>query len=349
MCTQHGYTWDWRFSSNSTGIAELDPDNILPPTQRVVYQLAQTLPYRDYKFHIYMDNLFTTIPLLLKLRGLGIGGCGTTRRYPAELEVDGSDLPWNTVTGGPTADKQVLALQWEDQKSVRCLTTIHRLEDKVEKQRKRPRITSTRGRSIRSCFGDRERMVIPIPTTINDYNHGKVGVDLADQYRAAYFTQPTTRRNWPPLLFWLLDISIINSFLLFTNHPNHHQNWASGRARRVVSHKDYRLQLAYELATEAQLESDFGSRQRIGTRYPSQLYERSKTHLCYSKQRGITSFPLCANLHGRHSQETAMSVRECVSCRFRLRNHGQKGRARSTRLWCQICHIYICSDCFQSQ
>ena len=192
-------------------------------------------------------------------------------------------------------------------------------------------------------------MLVSIPTTIDDYNHGKGGVDLADQYRAAYFTQPTTRRNWPPLLFWLLDISIVNSFLLFSNHPAHHQIWASSRTRRVISHKDYRLQLALKLANEAQLELDFYSRQRLGTRYPSQLYQRSKTHACYSKQCGITSPPLCSNLNGHHSPERAMSVRECVFCRFRMRNKGQKGRAQSTRLWCEFCHIYICSNCFHSQ
>ena len=90
LCRQQGYTWDWHFTSNLAGIAELNPDDILPPTQRIVYQLAQTLPFNQYQFHIYMDNLFTTIPLLVKLRGLGIGGCGTTtRQYPADLEVDG--------------------------------------------------------------------------------------------------------------------------------------------------------------------------------------------------------------------------------------------------------------------
>jgi hypothetical protein len=134
-----------------------------------------------------MDNLFTTVPLLLKLRELGIGGCGTTRTFPEIFCVDGDNLEWNTATGGYTANHRVLALQWEDQKSVRLLSTIHRLEQRIEKRRKKPRQTSTRGRAIRIAFGDSQSMVVPIPVIIDDYNHsvtrGVISLDSIDRRR----------------------------------------------------------------------------------------------------------------------------------------------------------------------
>ncbi|KAF8245568.1 hypothetical protein K440DRAFT_646175 [Wilcoxina mikolae CBS 423.85] len=66
------------------------------------------------------------------------------------------------------------------------------------------------------------------------------------------------------------------------------------------------------------------------TRYESQLYKRQKTHLCYSKQRGITAVPVCTGRGGRHQKTKAKAgtVRECVGCRFEKRRKEEKGRAR---------------------
>jgi hypothetical protein len=46
----------------------------------MVYQLAQKLP-EDVPYIIYIDNLFTRVPLLCKLRTINIGVCRTTWRY----------------------------------------------------------------------------------------------------------------------------------------------------------------------------------------------------------------------------------------------------------------------------
>ena len=60
-----------------------------------------------------MDNFFTRVPILRKLRGLGIGACGTTRRHPEfplfllELkDICSKSLEWNT-TATIVARKQI--------------------------------------------------------------------------------------------------------------------------------------------------------------------------------------------------------------------------------------------------
>lgn len=58
-------------------IAELPPHPTLAPIQATIYYVALSLLYKHYDFNIYMDNLFTTVPLLLELRDKGIGGAGT--------------------------------------------------------------------------------------------------------------------------------------------------------------------------------------------------------------------------------------------------------------------------------
>ncbi|KAF8241727.1 hypothetical protein K440DRAFT_527281, partial [Wilcoxina mikolae CBS 423.85] len=112
-----------------------------------------------------------------------------------------------------TADGKVLGLEWQDRKTVQMLTTLHPLSKKIKRNRKQPRLTSTSEAAIRRHFTS-ARMEVDIPSAIDDYNHFKGGVDIADQYREAYFTQQTSRRNWLPLFYWLLDIAIINGFLL---------------------------------------------------------------------------------------------------------------------------------------
>jgi Transposase IS4 len=47
----------------------------------MVFQLAGQLP-SNILHVLYMDNLFTRVPLLRRLREIGIGACGTTRRHP---------------------------------------------------------------------------------------------------------------------------------------------------------------------------------------------------------------------------------------------------------------------------
>ena len=42
-----------------------------------VLTLALNLPYEEYPFIIFMDNLFTTLPLFSILSGYGIGVCRT--------------------------------------------------------------------------------------------------------------------------------------------------------------------------------------------------------------------------------------------------------------------------------
>jgi hypothetical protein len=101
-----------------------------------------------------MNNSFTTVPPLLKRRELGIGGCGTTHTFREAFRLEGDGVEWNIVTGGYSANDRLLALRWEDRKSVRMLSTIHRLEQRIDKLRKKPRPTGTRGRVIPQAFGD---------------------------------------------------------------------------------------------------------------------------------------------------------------------------------------------------
>jgi len=217
-----GYTYSGIFASRSSSFSGLILQEDLIPTGSTVFQLATSLPYSsslELHFNIYMDNYFPWQALLVKLRELGIGACGTAcvnvSAFPPDLYDSRKDIPWNEVSGGPAdMEGKVLALQWQDNSSVHFLSTIHSLEDRIVSECKKPQISSSNGPAIRRSFGFHERVNVPIPVISNDYNCYKVGVNVADQYRSYYFTQLKCLQNWPPIFFLLLDTTIIYSYLL---------------------------------------------------------------------------------------------------------------------------------------
>ena len=66
------------------------------------------------------------------------------------------------------------------------MTTAYNLIDTVMRSRKRPSATSTSTSITRPMFGDSATKDLPIPVTINVYNHSMGGVDTANQYRADF-------------------------------------------------------------------------------------------------------------------------------------------------------------------
>ena len=84
----------------------------------------------------------------------------------------------------------------------------------MEKNRKRPRTSSSNAVEVRKVFGANHRQKLKIPLMVDDYNHFMGGVDIADQLRGYNSTQIQARRNWMPLFFWLLDTALVNSYLL---------------------------------------------------------------------------------------------------------------------------------------
>ena len=63
-------------------------------------------------------------------------------------------------------------------------------------------------------FGNQVLVSRPTPKIAIDYNNKMNSIDLADQYRSYYATQLRVSRVCMPLFFWLLDMTIINAWIL---------------------------------------------------------------------------------------------------------------------------------------
>ena len=59
------------------------------------------------------------------------------------------------------------------------------------------------------------KLALPVTRPIDDYNYNMNGVDMADQFREDLTIGQATVRAWLVYWFWLLDHTIINSYILW--------------------------------------------------------------------------------------------------------------------------------------
>ena len=102
--------------------------------------------YPPHQHIVWLDNLFTTIKLLLRLREEGIGAAGTVRtiRTQHEQQEEGltkhkehissslmdlkllyeGQIPWGTLYAELSNNGQVLELAWKDARVILFISTV---------------------------------------------------------------------------------------------------------------------------------------------------------------------------------------------------------------------------------
>jgi Transposase IS4 len=151
---------------------------------------------------LFLDNLYTSPALCRHLLTMGIRSCGTFRPNRKHLPIGLRDA-MKTLGEGETKawqSGQLGCLVWCDKQPVLILSTHHKVDDMVAVQNNR---------------GPSQPPVVIKPQVVLDYNVGKAGVDTVDQFRQYYAMQRKSRKDWPSLAWWLIDICIINSYTLW--------------------------------------------------------------------------------------------------------------------------------------
>ena len=129
------------------------------------------------------------------------------------------------------------------------MTTVDDATKTVLRPRRKPSKTSTSAKTSWAVFEEHEAVKdLQVPVFIDNYNHYMNGVDKADQLRAFYCVQKTRLKNWMPLLYLLVDFTIVNCYLISTSscRKSFDRPWSSG------VHKQYRLELANALLGQTQ-------------------------------------------------------------------------------------------------
>jgi len=218
----HGYIWDFHPTSHQACPDPVVSTDGLTATGEVVYHLVWKVPSTMY-FILYLDNFYTTVPLLGRLcHDLHMGACGTAHPssagFPPELKIPKQDIgkyeyhALNVLTVKDSLFGLLVGAHlWFDNVPVTILSTEHDFESQQERLRRRPGKKSTNAKKAWEAFGDLQEKQMMIPLCIDDYNHNMGGVDIADQLRSYYDTQLTSFRTWWPMLFWAFDTMVRNA------------------------------------------------------------------------------------------------------------------------------------------
>ena len=156
---------------------------------RVVKDLLQR--YEGKNHLLYVDNFYSSTTLFIDLLQKGIYCTGTVRTnrkgFPSAL-IPPQQIHASRLVQVCIIDRQsTAAVWWKDRKDVFVISTLHKKA--VDQVMKRPK-------------GSKEKINIPCPSMIVDYNQNMGGVDLTDQHLSYYSL--TTRRTlkWWKKLFW---------------------------------------------------------------------------------------------------------------------------------------------------
>ena len=233
----NGYTCDFDVY---TGRRNADEE---PSANGLGYDVVMKLshPLANQGYHLYFDNFYTSPKLVKDLYELQIPSCGTAaenRRAFPEAMKRGKEWARGKDRGAMrwVRDGQCLALQWKDNRPVTMLTSIHTANDFVHVSRKEK--TANRWQNIR----------VKQPKSIDDYNAYMNGVDRSDQIIGKSTALRKCMRWWKTLFFHMIDIAVVNSFILFQIHRAGNQDVPELRRPQKYSVTEFREELVRQLA-----------------------------------------------------------------------------------------------------
>jgi hypothetical protein len=199
-----------------------------------------TKPYINTYRHIYIDNFFTSIGLLIDLLKCGLYACGTVRTnrkgFPGQLKTLAKKGLGERGRSQTFQHECLSATVWQDNKPVPVVATNSDPTISTEVLRKNK---------------DGSRVAVTCPQSMKLYNQFMGGVDHNDQLRGYYNVRLKCRKFYKYIFWFLFDVAVTNSYILF-NHFN------ADPQTRVPDLKTYRVELAKSLI------ADYCSRKRRG-------------------------------------------------------------------------------------
>jgi Transposase IS4 len=252
-------------------------------------------PYAQRNHILYVDNLFSSPTLFDHLERLGLRSCGTLRPdrkdLPPELKSRGKQLRKHESICWQRGHLSVIA--WVDKRLVYFLTN-------------HCDPTST----VSSHHTNRDGTTVPMtkPMVVDEYNRHRGGVDTVDQLHGYYAMGRKSKKNWPSLAWWLMDMCVVNAYRLYCLQT-HSQ----------ISQLHFRINLMEQLAYPSQRRYEqeppsLGPWVPVGPHYPERVAKSRDCKRCtQGRQRRVRTNFVC-NL---------CNVHLCIDPCFKLYHQGR--------------------------
>jgi hypothetical protein len=186
-------------------------------------------PFLDKHHVVVCDRFYTSVVLFERLLQRSTYAVGTIlpsrAKFPSSLPDLASDLRRGESVS-LVRDQRFVATAWHDSKVVFGLSTAHSAHDNAVVSRRRK--------------GD-STLILHCPDLLAFYNETKSGVDRFNAMMAAYHCGIESHRWWLYVFFYLLEVVIINSFILDSQQPGE---------RTYKTHAEFRLALSLYLVRQ---------------------------------------------------------------------------------------------------
>lgn len=151
---------------------------------------------------LFIDNFFTSVPLMRYLGENGFCATGTVRSDRIEqcpLKPAKSLQEEGRGSYDFRSAKDIMLVRWNDNSVVTIATNYEHL---------------SLGTASRWSREKKAKVQVQQPTVFATYNKAMGGVDLLDQNIAAYRTRMRQRKWWWPIFVYLFDAAVTNAWIL---------------------------------------------------------------------------------------------------------------------------------------
>ncbi|XP_055910782.1 piggyBac transposable element-derived protein 3-like [Eupeodes corollae] len=238
LCDDKGFAYNFEVYSGTENADQFrlpdEPD--LGASSNIVVRLCRCVP-RNKNYKVFFDNYYTSPELISYLAKIGIHSLGTVNKgrlgsnlqLPSQKQLSdanktrGYSEEWvTTVDGVP-----VTTVMWLDSKPVVLLSSFvgEQPKDKVRR------------------FDKKRKQYIDVdaPNVIPHYNRHMGGVDLLDSFIGKHKIKMRTRKWYMRIFYHLIDVMLINSWLLYKRVESLRQN------TKLMKLREFRLEVAKSL------------------------------------------------------------------------------------------------------
>jgi hypothetical protein len=184
--------------------------------------MRMTAEYQQQQHILFTDNWFTSPAVLDELKRRGIRCCGSVKRNRKGMPAI-SDEAVAALRQGEWLQRQkddATVAVWRDQKAMWLLYNHCSPEEAA---------------SLDRWDDSGHKVAIGCPRAIRDYFYGARSVDVSNQLHYSYLIGRKSKKAWSRLVWWLLDMCIVNAFQL----------WAIGK--HAPRQLDFREELMHAL------------------------------------------------------------------------------------------------------
>lgn len=238
----------------------------------VVMRMIKSFEGRNHR--IYFDNFFSSVELLEVLKGKGIQAAATIRSNRKGLPQFCDDKQLQRGNFDFQATNALSVYKWMDSKAVHLISNFHGSE-----------VTSVTRKNAQG-----HQITVSCPEVVKDYNSYMGGVDKHDQLRKYYGRDRRSNKWWHRLFFGLLDMAMINAFILFNETQykkivllDFCREVGLGLMSKNISRKPcYRRKQKYSVPDTVRMTN-------TGIHWPVFLKEKGRCQVC--RKNGIESRP----------------------------------------------------------